>query len=152
MKDERKLPLRLQQEEALARRIHKAHPLLPKILKSIGARKAGYRGEQNIDYHLTFLPQNKYTILRDLQLTDQYPFQMDTVLLSPQLIFVIETKNITGTLFFDKNSNQMIRTIDNVEEGFPNPLLQVQRQTHQLKNWLLQHKLPTYSDRIPRYH
>ena len=36
----------------------------------------------------------------------------------------------------------MIRTLDGVEEGFPNPLLQVQRQTQQLKNWLLQHKFP----------
>ena len=142
MTQERKPPLRLLQEEALAGRISKAHPLLPKISNSIGARKAGYRGEQDIDYHLTFLPQNKYTILRDLRLIDQFPFQMDTVLLSRNLIFAIETKNISGTLFFDKNSNQMIRTIDDVEEGFSNPLLQVQRQTHQLKNWLLQHKFP----------
>ena len=142
MTQERKPPLRLLQEEALAGRISKTHPLLPKILNSIGARKGGYRGEQDIDYHLTFLPQNKYTILRGLRLIDQFPFQIDTVLLSTQLIFAIETKNISGTLFFDKNSNQMIRKINDVEEGFPNPLLQVQRQTHQLKNWLLQHKFP----------
>jgi hypothetical protein len=142
MRQERKPPLRLLQEEALTGRISKTHPLLPKILNSIGARKGGYRGEQDIDYHLTFLPQNKYTILRDLRLIDQFPFQIDTVLLSTQLILAIETKNISGTLFFDKNSNQMIRKINDVEEGFSNPLLQVQRQTHQLKNWLLQHKFP----------
>ena len=142
MTQERRPPLRLLQEEALARRLPKTHPLLPKILNSIGARKGGYRGEQDIDYHLTFLPQNKYTIFRGLRLIDQFAFQIDTVLLSTKLIFAIETKNYSGTLYFDKDSKQMIRRMDDVEEGFPNPLLQVQRQTHQLKNWLLQHKFP----------
>ena len=67
---------------------------------------------------------------------------MDTLLISPWLIILIESKNYSGLLFFDKHSNQLIRTIGAIEEGFPNPLLQVQRQVQQLKNWLALHKLP----------
>jgi Nuclease-related domain len=143
MENERKPPLRLLQEEALARRIQKNHPLLPKINSSIEKRRAGYRGEQNMDYHLTFLPHNRYTVVRDLQLTDQFPFQIDTLLLSTQLIFILETKNIYGELFFDKYSNQLIRKVEGNENGFANPREQAQRQTYQFKNWLRKHKFPT---------
>jgi hypothetical protein len=142
MENERKPPLRLLQEEALARRLPKNHPLLPKIYSSIERRRAGYRGEQNMDYHLTFLPHNRYTVVRDLHLTDQFPFQIDTLLLSAQLIFILETKNIYGELFFDKYSNQLIRKIEGIEEGFINPREQAQRQTYQFKNWLRKHKFP----------
>ena len=60
MTHERKIPLRLEQEKALARRIPEVHPQLPKILNSIEAKKAGLRGEQNLDYHLSFFPEKIY--------------------------------------------------------------------------------------------
>ena len=142
MENERKPPLRLLQEEALARRLSKNHPLLPKIHSSIEKRKAGYRGELNMDYHLTFLPPKRYSIVRDLHLTDQFPFQIDTLLLSSQLIVILETKNIYGKLFFDKNSKQLIRKVDEVEDGFSNPTEQAKRQSFQFKNWLIKHKFP----------
>jgi hypothetical protein len=142
MNKERKIPIRLLQEEALLRRLPKGHPLLPKIGSSVERRKAGHRGEQNIDYHLSFLPQNKYLIFRGLRLIDQHPFQIDTLLLSPRLILSIETKNISGTLTFDKHSEQMIRKYGDTEEGFSNPLRQAERQVIQLRNWLHKHKFP----------
>lgn len=142
MNDERKIPIRLLQEEALLRRLPKGHPLLPKLCNEVGRRKAGHRGEQNIDYHLTFLPQNKYRIFRGLRLVDKYTFQIDTLLLSPQLIFSIETKYISGTLTFDIHSGQMIRTYGDREEGFPNPIEQAKRHVIQLRNWMHKHKFP----------
>lgn len=142
MKEERQPPLRLQQEEALARRLSKSSPLLPKIHSSIEGRKAGYRGEKAMDYHLTFLPPNKYLILRGPHLIDQYSFQIDTLLLSPNLIILIETKNFAGEIFFDKDSNQMIQKNDSIEKGYDNPLEQVKRQTYQLKNVLSKFKFP----------
>ncbi|WP_338471742.1 nuclease-related domain-containing protein [Niallia sp. XMNu-256] len=143
MKNERKPPLRLLQEEALARRLPKNHPILPKVHNSIEKRRAGYRGELNMDYHLTFLPHNRYTIVRDLHLTDQFPFQIDTLLLSPQVIFILETKNIFGELFFDKYSKQLIRTVEGNENGFTNPREQAQRQSYQFQNWLIKHNFPS---------
>ncbi|WP_428910938.1 nuclease-related domain-containing protein [Niallia sp. Krafla_26] len=143
MENERKPPLRLLQEEALARRLPKNHPTLSKIQNSIAKRRAGYRGELNTDYHLTFLPHNRYTIVRDLSLTNQYSFQIDTLLLSPQIIFILETKNIYGELFFDKYSNQLIRTIEGHEDGFTNPREQAERQSYQFQNWLKRFRFPT---------
>lgn len=143
MNEERKIPIRLLQEEALLRRLPKEHPLLPKISGEVKRRKAGHRGEQNIDYYLSFLPENKYRIFRSLRLIDKHFFQIDTLLLSPQLIFSIETKNIVGTLTFDKHSEQLIRKYGEIEEGFSNPILQAERHVIQLRNWLHKHKFPT---------
>ena len=80
--------------------LSKNHPLLPKIHSSIERRKAGYRGELNMDYHLTFLPPKRYSIVRDLHLTDQFPFQIDTVLLSSQLIVILEKLKTSMVSFF----------------------------------------------------
>jgi hypothetical protein len=142
MNEERKIPIRLLQEEALLRRLPKEHPLLPKISSEVKRRKAGHRGEKNIDYYLSFLPENKYRIFRSLRLMDKHFFQIDTLLLSPQLIFSIETKNIVGTLTFDKHSEQLIRKYGEIEEGFSNPILQAERHVFQLRNWLHKHKFP----------
>jgi hypothetical protein len=143
MNSDRRPPLRLMQEEALARRLPKNHPQLSKILSSIEKRKAGFRGEQNTDYHLTFLPSPDYIILRDLSLIDQHPFQIDTLILTPKLIMLVETKNPSGKLYFEKESNQLIRTYEQVEEGFSNPLQQAERQSRQLENWMCKRKFPS---------
>ena len=55
---------------------------------------------------------------------------------------IVEVKNIAGTLLFDNHFNQMIRILDNKEEGFPDPLLQVKHQEMQLKDWLKSYKYP----------
>ncbi|USK47211.1 NERD domain-containing protein [Cytobacillus oceanisediminis] len=65
-------------------------------------------------------------------------FQIDTLILSPYFALIIEMKNILGTLLFDETFNQFIRTRNEKEEGFPNPLIQAKRQKTQLKTWLIQ--------------
>lgn len=137
----RKMPLRLLQEEALSRRLKKNHPLLPKILSSIEKRKAGFRGELAVDYHLSFLSGSKYTILNNIHLANEYTFQIDTLILSPSIFFIIESKNFSGTLFFDKHSGQFIQKNNGIETGFPNPIQQAKRQVCQLKTWLKKHKI-----------
>nr|WP_286141736.1 hypothetical protein [Bacillus sp. AFS001701] len=44
-----------------------------------------------------------------------------------------------GTLYFDQNFNQFIRSIDGKEESFTNPIVQVDRQKRQLTQWLRKH-------------
>lgn len=142
MKNERSIPIILQKEEALSRRLPRNHHKLPKLLESIEMRKAGLRGELNVDYHLTFLPKNKYIIIKGIQLTDKYSFQIDTLLLSKHLFFLLEIKNYSGTLTYDKNSKQLIQNYNNTEKGYPNPIQQAQRQLYQLRDWLEHHKFP----------
>jgi hypothetical protein len=140
----RTVPLRIQIDEALLRRLPKNHPKRPVVKEDLWKRSAGYSGEENLDYHLKFLNSSTtYTVFHDIRLRNgQNYFQIDTLLLSSTFILIIEVKNLYGTLFFDKNFNQLIRTLNNKEEGFPNPISQVSRQQIQLENWVANHQFP----------
>lgn len=134
---ERKIPIYLQQLEALFRRVPADHPKRNAISETLAKHKAGYKGEQAIDYPLSFLPDKEYSILHDIRLFDQgHYFQMDTLLLSSRFILLLEIKNITGTLLFDSEFNQLIRISEQKSEGFPDPILQMKRQERQLQKWL----------------
>lgn len=141
---ERKKSIKLRKLEALYRRLPKSHPKFLKIEEELAKNKAGYFGEQSVDYYLSFLSEESYYIFHDLRLKDSKSryFQIDTLLLSEKFIVFLEIKNITGTLFFDQDFNQLIRTFQNETQAFPDPLLQIHRQSIQLKAWLDRHKIP----------
>lgn len=144
LNSEQNLPLRIQKEEALLKRLLKNHLKYFAISQSIETRKAGHRGELNVDYHLSFLPKHKYEILKGLHLQNgPYKFQIDKLLLSPNFILDIEVKNLKGTLFFDKFSKQLLQRYDDIEKGYPNPIQQAERQILNLKEWLTQRKFPS---------
>lgn len=139
---ERTIPEKILILEALLRRLQKTHPKIPQIESELAKSYAGYRGEQSIDYHLTFLPEKDYLILQDLRLSNgKYFFQMDTLLLSQYYALVIEIKNIAGTLFFDQQFHQLIRTNSDSEDGFADPILQAINHKRQFSQWLEQHKM-----------
>ncbi|MBO9130041.1 nuclease-related domain-containing protein [Bacillus sp. 165] len=143
IKKERKKPLKIRKLEALMRRLPPFHPKRPIIEEELAKSMAGYRGEQSLDYHLDFLPPKRYFIFHDLRLLNPpHFFQLDTLILSPCFLLIIEVKNITGTLYFDSTFHQLTRTMNGKEEGFPSPLLQVKRQLSQLNEWLQTNKFP----------
>ncbi|MCM3736117.1 NERD domain-containing protein [Bacillus cytotoxicus] len=67
---ERKIPIYLQQLKALCRRVPADHPKRNAISETLAKHKAGYKGEQAIDYPLSFLPDKEYSILHDIRLFD----------------------------------------------------------------------------------
>lgn len=118
-------------------RLPKNHLILPDLLKDYKVRRSGYKGELNTDYRLSFLPEKEYLIFRDLRLFDNpWYFQIDTLLLTPRFIIVIESKNYAGTLYFEKDSEQMIQSKNNQEIAYDNPVQQVKKQVWHLKRWL----------------
>ncbi|MDQ0413852.1 MULTISPECIES: nuclease-related domain-containing protein [Mesobacillus] len=138
---ERTYPIRLLMYEALLERIIPNHPKTAFIEQDYRARRAGYRGELQTDYRLSFLPEKGFHIFRDLRLQDEkWHFQIDTLLLTLQYILLIETKAHSGTLFFDKHSEQMIQTKNDQEKSYDNPINQVRMQAWHLKRWLQNHK------------
>ncbi|WP_226036302.1 nuclease-related domain-containing protein [Aquibacillus saliphilus] len=137
------IPLRITQDETLLRRLPNFHPKRTAIEDDLSRRTAGYRGEQALAYQLQRLPDDRFTILQDIRLQNgPLFFQMDTLVISPHFLLIIEVKNISGTLFFDTTFNQLVRKINQTEEGFRNPLTQVKYQEGQLKLWLLTMKFP----------
>ena len=144
--NERKKPIKLKQQEALFNRISKNHKVIPILERDIKHRKAGYRGELNLDYHLSFLPiDTPYTIIRDIHLKNETKtFQIDNYLLCPYYGLIIEVKNLSGTLYINPHTNQFIRIYGQDEKAYQNPILQAQRQQIQLKKWLLQRKFDPF--------
>ncbi|CUB08629.1 Nuclease-related domain protein [Bacillus cereus] len=140
---ERKMSVHLLQLEALLRRLPAHHPKRNVVVESLAKFMAGYKGEQAIEYPLSFLSETKYSILHDIRLFDQkHYFQIDALIVSSCFLLFLEIKNIIGTLIFDTKFNQLIRTADGTSEGgFPDPLLQLKRQEMQLRKWLSLHGL-----------
>lgn len=138
---ERTYPLRLLMYEALMERIMPNHPKASLIEQDYKAWRAGYRGELQTDYRLSFLPEKGFHVFRDLRLQDEkWHFQIDTLILTLRYILLIETKAYSGTLFFDKHSEQMIQTKDGQEKSYDNPINQVRMQAWHLKRWLQNYK------------
>ena len=135
---ERTIPIRIQKNDALLRRLPKNHSKRAAIEQDQAKRMAGYRGEQSLDYYVSKLPEKDFIIFHGIRLTDgKYFFQMDTLILSPYFLLILEVKNFFGTLFFDPILNQLIQTTQNGEEkGYANPIEQANQQSRSLKKWL----------------
>jgi hypothetical protein len=141
---ERNIPKKIQNIEAVLRRIPSSHPKRVYMEEELAKVRAGYRGEQSLDYHFILLPEKQYLLIHDLRLSNHEGshFQMDTLLLSLKLLLIIEAKNISGTITFDDHFHQLIRTINGKEEAFQDPLSQVKRHQRQLKDWIAANKFP----------
>jgi hypothetical protein len=143
IKKAREVPLIILKLQALLRRVPPTHPKRASIQEDLAKYLAGFKGEQALDYYLSFLAQDTYQIFHGLRLQQgAHFFQIDVLILSPQFILILEVKNIAGTILFDTQFNQLIRSINGIEEGFQDPLLQVKRQQLQLKDWLITNHFP----------
>ncbi|MDG4657136.1 nuclease-related domain-containing protein [Ectobacillus antri] len=144
IKKERKPPLKLQKLEALLRRLPASHPKYKEVEVELAKSRAGYKGELSLDYHINCFASPQHLIFHDLRLPyKQYFFQMDTLLVTPSYLLILEVKNISGTLFLDHQFNQLIRNQNGEEHVFADPILQVRRQAFQLRMWLEVYKIPT---------
>jgi hypothetical protein len=130
----------IQSIDALLRRLPGNHPKRALIENDLAKRKAGYRGEKAVDYFINSLTE--FTVIHDIRLYNGTEFfQIDTLLLSPSFILILEIKNISGTIFFDPTFNQLIQTKQDMEKGFLDPLMQARRQQKELTKWLFDMKV-----------
>ncbi|KAA0549022.1 NERD domain-containing protein [Bacillus sp. BGMRC 2118] len=136
-----KIPKKLVKLEALLRRLPENHVKRSQIEDELGKIRAGYSGEQSLQYYFDYLPKKEYSILHNLRLFDgSHYFQIDFLLLSKKFILILEVKNMKGTLFFDHTFNQLIRTHNGKEEGFQDPMVQVSSHQVKLRKWLKTNK------------
>ncbi|MBS4192026.1 NERD domain-containing protein [Bacillus sp. FJAT-49705] len=127
--------------EAILRRLPESHHKRQIIERDLSKYNSGYQGEKALNYYLSFIDENKYQIFHNLRLRNgEYFFQIDTLILTTSFALLIEVKNMSGKLVFEPEFNQLIRSIDEKEEGFPNPLLQIKRQQIQFEKWLDRHR------------
>lgn len=142
---EREKPLIILKLETLLPRISPVlHPQREKVATDLGRFYSGYRGEQSLDYHFNFFEDDDYIFFHGLRLPwkNGLYFQIDYLLLTPNVIIILEVKNIKGTIYFNVPVQQMIRTLDGIEEAFPCPTIQSNRHVMQLNEWLRKNHFP----------
>ncbi|MCD7035801.1 NERD domain-containing protein [Metabacillus sp. GX 13764] len=134
---ERNKPVHLEGVEALLRRLPTSHPKYSLIKEEAAKRTAGYKGELSLDYYFSLTEKKEAAVFHDLRLSlESQFFQIDSLYLTKEFALLIEVKNWAGSLYFDSQFSQLIRTSDGQETAFPDPLTQLSRQEYQLKQWM----------------
>lgn len=139
----RTIPQRIIVNEALLRRIPPNHPKRQEILKDLLIKRAGFKGEQDMDYYISLLNEDDFHIFQDLRIPlGKNHFQIDFLLLSTKFALLIENKNMPGIIEFDPDFNQVLRIYNDQTEVYDDPVLQVKRQVYQFRNWLKNLQIP----------
>ncbi|WP_050183333.1 nuclease-related domain-containing protein [Domibacillus robiginosus] len=121
--------------EVLESRLNPAAPQYPSVKEELRKCMAGMEGEKRLYYFLSELNES-FRLLHDIRLPSPNGvthFQMDTVVVSPSVIFIFEVKHLTGHLIFNRYTNQLIRG----NQTFSDPITQVHRQKRALEQWLV---------------
>ncbi|WP_310603731.1 NERD domain-containing protein [Anaerosporobacter sp.] len=129
-------------------RLREIEPLLNSegqdiIRKDIKNLEYGLKGEENIAYELKNSHMPMY-ILHDIYLDDEnLNAQIDYIVITRKLIFVIECKNLYGDIEIT-NNNDFIRTLDygknKKKEGVYSPITQNQRHLELMKKLYIDNK------------
>ncbi|EDL64398.1 nuclease-related domain-containing protein [Bacillus sp. SG-1] len=133
----REIPLIILQLEALDGRLPVNHEKKELVARHLLNRWTGFRGEQSVDYALSFLGEDELYIFQGIRLFDgQHYFQIDNLLISKKFVLILEVKRIAGILQFSPDFKQLTRiTKDNDREPFPDPVTQVEMHKFQLTKW-----------------
>lgn len=141
----RMIPLIVEEIDAVLSRIPLFHPKRAQLEEDRRNYMAGYNGEKQIDYHLDSYINGNALYFAGLRLIyENHAFQMDTLIVTPFFLLIIESKNIAGILNFEKDSTQVIREFNGKIQGFKNPIIQVALQRKYLMSWLKKHKFPQF--------
>lgn len=84
----------------------------------------GIIGERQVRRVLNKLPK-EYKVLNDIMFrTETGTTQLDHIVLSPKGIFIIETKNYSGNIYGDENSQYWTQVLYKTKNKLYNPILQ----------------------------
>jgi hypothetical protein len=137
----RSIPKEIKIYEAIVRRLPATHPRKAEFENKLSMKRAGYKGEKELDYHISQIDHSKFTIMHDLRIPfNETHFQIDTLIISNSLIIPIDSKNYAGSLEFYPEFNQMIQYLNGNEKVFPDPILQTKIQGRQLNAFLTSHQ------------
>jgi hypothetical protein len=137
----RSIPIEIEIYEAIIRRLPVNHPRKAEFENKLSRKRAGYKGEKELDYHISQIDHSKFTILHDIRIPfNDTHFQIDSILISSSLIIPIDSKYYAGTLEFYPEFNQMIQYLNDNEKVYPDPVLQTKIQARQLKAFLISHQ------------
>ncbi|WP_169802769.1 nuclease-related domain-containing protein [Neobacillus soli] len=137
------ISLRIQKLEALINgRLAYLHPIWPEVMNEYKRRLAGQRGEKSMYFHLSMLSESKYQIYHGIRLLYRgFYFQIDFLVLCGAFALVLEVKNRSGELEFEKEFNQVTCKKNGQKERINNPVSQAKLQARKLRGWLRDHNI-----------
>ncbi|MGM9921292.1 MAG: nuclease-related domain-containing protein [Bhargavaea sp.] len=140
----RNIPERLAALAVLESRVSDRHPAYERIRADLEMRLAGYAGEKKADFYLEEARlKEKPVVLKDVMIpSGGKQVQVDTLVLHPAFVLVLEVKNMTGELYFDDATGQFYRVINGVREGMRNPEDQLNRAVTATERFLASIELP----------
>lgn len=132
-------PFKLLAYEALLRRLLPPYRHNETIGNHYLKLQAGYQGEKNMDYKLALFPDRDFIHLPDIRLQHHHAsFQMDSILLTSKLIFILEAKHMKGILEYHGTERQLVQVDGTDKKGYKDPILQAKTQAMHLQYWLEQ--------------
>ncbi|MFC0414338.1 nuclease-related domain-containing protein [Cytobacillus solani] len=107
-----------------------------------GSLEKGFEGEIQFDAWLESLPESENRlILNDLLLECNHTtFQIDSLLLVDETLYVFEVKNYEGDFYIDENGRWLTLS----KKEIKNPLLQLERSESLLRQLLQNHGIKTH--------
>lgn len=128
------VPFHVMQYEYLSHRLISSSPRKKAVEKQLARYRTGFRGESALGYPLQFVPQN-HLLYHNLRFPDRANFfQLDFLVLTRSFLLILEVKNLKGIITL--NGHQMIRSLNNESEAYPDPVIQALRHQSQLNDWL----------------
>ncbi len=117
--------------EALKRRIEVGHAKHEYVSSLLRRAEIGYRGEMKVDrlWREVIVPTNAL-LIHSYEIRNDFGnlHQMDTIFVCPHFIFILEIKNVSGYIWYEKDKHQFLRKkLTGEVESFQSPFDQVQR-------------------------
>lgn len=130
--------------ERLLVRLPTNHLKYEAVRKKIQQLQAGYAGELYVDRLLHEIPSpSKIIVLSDisLEINPHFRIQIDTLILTPKQIILLEIKNYSGTVHFEEHTGKTKKLSNHGEatEKYDCIIHQLDRTSIGLQTWL-QHK------------
>lgn len=117
--------------DAMKRRTDERHTKYEFIASLLRRAETGSRGEMKVDQMGKDITVPHYALLiHSFETRNEIgnSHQIDTLFVCPHFIFILEIKNISDSIWYEKNKHQLLRRKENGEvESFQSPLNQVQR-------------------------
>lgn len=130
--------------EKLLYRLPDNHPKRQFLQVELYRTAAGIRGEERLARKLVeFHPEENYRYLRNICLSfGEWKVQMDGLLLTERGAIIIESKNISGQLYFDNQTDEFWRTnLEGVRTVMENPTSQLNKHIRFLTKFFKQHRI-----------
>ncbi|WP_176010449.1 nuclease-related domain-containing protein [Paenalkalicoccus suaedae] len=137
----RKTPVSFRHFDALIRRLEVRHPLVWQVQQDYDNAKAGFAGEESLDFQLSLLRPAEHYILHQVRLqVNEHVFEIDTLIVYSNMIVILEVKNFSGRLDFCDELGQLVQHRSKEEpRALRYPMSQLERQQLLLREWLAKH-------------